>query len=674
MLIADVMLLIQRTWCLTALGMRSAMFERRGDGADRTERSSDMDNRENRQRSTRIAALMTSLATFATACTFTTSRGASSAAGGTAATQDVNLVADPQFHNIYGGLIRTQSALTDSLVRVAIRPAVLNLLEPLVFETFLGAMRSRSRSPVYLLLGDGANIACASEFHELRNSFARVLGPTETWLMAHGNHDSYMSGTANDWGPAEHETEQFLKRIDAKEFAFPTTFDHPELFAWRDAASARAKAYDEASNRRSWEAACAVPSSLAHAELGVPANKLVWLASYFRYLQANGVAFRTDGTPKYGPEETCQHFTAEAAPTSPLGGRHYSASGCWVSPRRGDNGYENTAYFTNTWMSFVVQRVQLGSKLWALIADTSVSDQETTRFSIGKAGSNGRLGEMQLTELKAHTEQIASADPGARVLIAAHFDADGIMSGEMHKLMRTLRSVHGVLVDTLVSGHTHDPAHFMDHDHYVEYNIGSTVDWPLQSVVMRAASRAADDDIEIINLAREKVAPARGYPTEPTYSRLRLSSARGAPTFREIEYRAAGRLGRTPLRFTQACAHAQSLIALDQWVQNRGGTFREKQDYGDCSQAQQDDLLAKLQSVAPSQACEAKDLEKLERVACHTAALQTTLLNAARADGTLRRSLLLLAHDASYSEVFNLNCKGLLPRQREAQGCKKGWK
>jgi hypothetical protein len=582
--------------------------------------------------------------------------------GGTIA--DIKILADPQFHNVYGGLLRTLSPFTDSVAPVAIRPSLLNLLNPLVFEAFVNQTQQLSSSPFLFVLGDGGNIGCAAEFEEMANTFEHALQSAGFWLMAHGNHDSYMAGTDNHWGPADSESSEFLERIRGREFDLPVSFEHPERFAWRDAMSARRKAYGP-ERPRSWEAACAVPAAIPERALGVPANKLVWMAQYMRHLEKDG---ELTFAPDAGRNDRCaegagQAFHSTTRAQTLLDDHAFWASGCWVPPTIRCN----EPYFTQSWSSFIVQSLRLSDRLWVLLADTSVADQEITTglFNFGKAGSHGRIGPEELAQLVDHARRIAGVDPGSRVLLLTHFPADQVDDNELDAVVQTLGTIPGVAVDTLVSAHTHDPSHLVQHGRYVEYNVGSTVDWPMESMVLGAAASAYRDQFTVLTMAADPPLHSSRFGDR---GRMLLVQPAARADHRG-DYSRTGRLGTTSLRFVQVCAHAQSLVAVGKWLRDSRKPLVEREDYARCDVAQQQQLLLDLTAQVGRQTpCDAAT-SLLERVACYTAIGRKELIERARSDSSLLSALLGRAAAASQSERPT-GCNAVRPRQRLASKCK----
>ena len=185
------------------------------------------------------------------------------------------MVADPQIHNVYADRLFQMSVIADLGTGVARRPPELNLLARYALEDLLarGRVGLPEDSPV-VALGDATHVACTSEWDEFTEAMDRGLGEGSVWLMAHGNHDSYLMGVANDWvpgwipggGPLQMRTSMY-----------------PTEESWWGAPTSPAEFQGTG-----WKPACFTG---ADADGGLPLNKVRWLAAYMAHLRDLGLDY-----------------------------------------------------------------------------------------------------------------------------------------------------------------------------------------------------------------------------------------------------------------------------------------------------------------------------------------------------------------------------------------------
>jgi hypothetical protein len=196
-------------------------------------------------------------------------------------------LADSQIHNTTGGALKTLGSVADVVANVAIRPPKLNLLAPLALRALVRASQENANSDLIVVLGDIGNIACSSELEAFENAL-RLSAEGVPWLAAHGNHDSFMMGVfqAYERNLDGRQSSEALFSDENRECGQrpPCLSDDASgsCCTWKrysgwSTAEASEFAYDQLPSE-SWPQACASPDG------SVPANKLVWMAWYLRYL------------------------------------------------------------------------------------------------------------------------------------------------------------------------------------------------------------------------------------------------------------------------------------------------------------------------------------------------------------------------------------------------------
>ena len=367
-------------------------------------------------------------------------------------------IADSQIATITGGRINSANFFSDALVPVAVRPRETNLLSQLVLENALErtAMRLGEQGNVFYL-GDATNFACGGELRDFDEAMRNVEKSGGIWLAAHGNHDSFLAGNYGNFVPGKNalaalrlsSEHGFLVHADDGN---SRKFRAYETFSWWSAETARSFAYDS-SPKRSWAAICAEPEG----NVGVPTNKLVWLAWYAAALHRQGVEFSSWGAREQGG-------LIEGSGTLSNGTR-VDVKGWWVSPTKD--------FLPEAGKSFVVQRAVLPNNITIVILDTSVAGNEigNARRPWQYAGKRGRIGEEQLAVVKAMLA--GSTRP---TILAGHMPLEYLEQHERNELLAIMKQ-HGVT--TYVSAHTHQSPSIRNDESVQEINVGSTTDWPM---------------------------------------------------------------------------------------------------------------------------------------------------------------------------------------------------
>lgn len=349
--------------------------------------------------------------------------------------QPVWLVADNQQQYLYGnsGLIRTP--LADRFVGTAIRAPQLDLFGPSALEWVI---KNPAKNAPILHLGDGLNVACLAEYERFMDTMRQARQP---WFMAPGNHDGIYYGSA---GPGV---------------------------------------------SRAWDDACY--------KGGGPITQAQFVERYVNEVLGGRV-----------PRGEPQHPTS-----SDVGAKRFAAEltnrrgGNWSFPSPvtgcGKPGQQPCPLLTRVaWQvddaapygSFVTQELTLTRTVGALgpVAPIKFILLDTASYTNAPAllpssehvnpGVNGDLTETQLSVLESWLKADVAASGQVRpifVLLGHH--PFGVLTERAQQRLEALRRKFGVLL--YVSAHTHTGQYFVngpDTSSWLELNIGSMVDWPLE--------------------------------------------------------------------------------------------------------------------------------------------------------------------------------------------------
>lgn len=426
----------------------------------------------------------------------------------TAAAQEADVkvffLADPQVHNVHGIALKQMFPLADKASKVAIRPPEVNLLAPLVLRHAL-EMGRKAVGPdnnVVVVLGDGTNIGCSGEADVFDGEFDRLSGTVR--LMAHGNHDSYMMGTINSYGPVDsnRRVPTLMMRMN---LPVDETWWTPKL---------KPESQKPSLFGRNWLDACYKPP-IGKAEAGTPMNKVRWLARYAQSLERHGLLQRFEGrTTDEGFE-----YVETAAPSTALAKLNYRSRGVWYRPQTHDAAPPD--YYQRTWKSFLVQAADLSEYHTLVLIDTSVclNARGGVHMWGTNAGTNGCIGERQFEIIRKLLKDI----PASRQLIfAGHFPLKALESEE-RDMLRTLMRERSPAGWTFVSGHTHDASSPYVEADGVDLNIGSTTDWPMESHVIRFAAgsqQIVSLDSKVLGTTYLPLAYSVGWDWAGKYSEL----------------------------------------------------------------------------------------------------------------------------------------------------------
>ncbi len=125
------------------------------------------------------------------------------------------LVADSQFHTLYGARTQGHTELVDWLVPVAVRPIELDLLSFAPLRRFAGAyhaLKESGRAKMkWAHLGDYGDLGCVPEIERF-GAYAKLFGE-DLAALSPGNHDSTYIGNF-DWHP---DWDRVCQRLGTKE-------------------------------------------------------------------------------------------------------------------------------------------------------------------------------------------------------------------------------------------------------------------------------------------------------------------------------------------------------------------------------------------------------------------------------------------------------------------------
>lgn len=403
------------------------------------------------------------------------------------------VLADPQLHNVFGAQLRQMLLPADWASKVAVRAPELNLLAPLVLRHTLAQrdVLGAGQAPT-VLLGDATNIACSGEWDDFAAEMQHGAG---LWLMAHGNHDSYLMGTTNTWVPT---AASWVPDGGMADSALPLdeSYFKPRAVPVNAAGSLW---------KKNWPDACARPAATADA-LGSPMNKPRWLARYAAMLEPHGLDWATNGPA----DKSGARITSTVRAGSPLAALNYRMQGRWYRAHPGV--VEGQFDYRRAWSTYVVQAFDLGPQHTMILIDTSVCPNG--RLTWGRnTGTNACVGKEQLADIDALLAQAK----GRRIVMGAHFPLDDLEDDERDALVARLTAADPQGW-TYLSGHTHDALTVTAYAGGVDVNIGSTTDWPMEAHVLHFdgihAPRAVSTSL------RTQVAPLRWSGPNPAQSEL----------------------------------------------------------------------------------------------------------------------------------------------------------
>lgn len=429
----------------------------------------------------------------------------------------VLITADSQFHNQFGSGLFTNSRLSYVATRVAIRPPALNLWNDVLLYSFVQELYKEvqpasgaPRPALMFFLGDAGDISCTDEyqrFEKVMQDFSNSTitatdgaagapqqRSTFTWLMVHGNHDSYMMGNLNAYGRTDDN--RIIDRLAEGEYTSGESMDYGLNGAQR---------CSRALNRwaRSWAGACAHPTRDS-----IPMNKGVWLRSYLKSLGAQVQYFvtlageaqpRESAPTRHGPLDASvclppRALSGQPRPDTELAHRDYFLTGRVYSRRRLAGESRCPAVdalpvpIINPYNSFIVQSLDIDKDVRAILIDTSQIPRLIGPGSItSAAGSVGNIDDEQMKEIFRHAEYARSK--GKRISFFAHNPLTDLPKRQQ-KILLSLNPI------AYVSGHTHFESSVIRHKvgggDLLELNVGSTADWPMEAMILSVKPQKVD--------------------------------------------------------------------------------------------------------------------------------------------------------------------------------------
>jgi hypothetical protein len=346
-------------------------------------------------------------------------------------TESILLVADSQYHELYGAPTFLQSAYADQHVEVALRPAQQRMYGDELFAYALE--QGAATTDLVIHLGDALDVSCKSEWERFEQTMALSDGP---WLMVPGNHDGFFTGNLS---PGTGDSGLFVTD------AYGNT-------GWCYRCSPR---YEQC--------------PLAREADPYVFGKDKFIRSYLLHL---GV---------YPDSQVSEELPASGERT--LAFESLPVRVAWSIDRDAP------------WRSFILQEVRLPSDcapgelcdpVVLYLVDTN-QPEKRPKFPFRPVGLEGALGRDQVEILRRWSGQVAEST-GA-FLIAGHHPLDAVEAArrDLEVILR------GSETPFYISAHTHAGYwkihEYADDDSIVELNVGSILDWPVEYRTFRVEKR-----------------------------------------------------------------------------------------------------------------------------------------------------------------------------------------
>lgn len=386
----------------------------------------------------------------------------------TSSSYPVLFVADPQIHNIYGVGLKQMQPIADWVSGVAIRPPEMNVLAPVSLAYILESGRELlpEQDSMTIVLGDGTNIGCSNEserFKSVMNASVNGSSDKALWLMAHGNHDSYMMGTVNSYKPTDSAEGASLETMQNDVWPPDTTWYKPLNLPTNISTKVFGK---------NWSDAC------FDGEGSTPMNKVRWLSRYLLHLQEHGLL------PIAGSStESPVTINATINERTRLAKSNFQLKGRWYRPEAGETISETN--FLPVWKSFIVQTADISPAHSVLIIDTSVCESAFGGFSLPRtnAGTRACIGKEQFKIIKDMMKNLLERK--RHIIFAGHFPLHDLKKEERTRLINIM-SYDTTKPWSYISGHTHNSISIKEYKGKIGYdvNIGSTTDWPLEGHIL----------------------------------------------------------------------------------------------------------------------------------------------------------------------------------------------
>ena len=329
------------------------------------------------------------------------------------------IVADNQQHYLYGRPLWVRTALVDKAVHTAIRAPQLDLFGPSVLTW---VMKNHTEKIPVIHLGDGLNLSCVHEFDRF---VATMDQARRGWFMAPGNHDGIYFGSS-----------------DSKS-------------EWKDACDGG----------------------------GGPIAQSTFIERYLTEVLAGRRAPGRAAAPKPTDAGTAQ-FSKQFVKSKKGSWTYVGSERAWLTRVAWRIEHEKPYH------SYIVQELTVTASVQAnqevvkyILLDTSNYEHAPTLIPIPphvNPGSTGDLRADQLGIVEGWLDEYRASKTPHTVVLMGHHPFEDLTPRARMKLDE-LRRTKGVLL--YVSAHTHRGSyipHQDDDSGWLELNVGSTVDWPLE--------------------------------------------------------------------------------------------------------------------------------------------------------------------------------------------------
>lgn len=368
------------------------------------------------------------------------------------------LIADNQEHNLTGVPLRSLSPLTERYVTsVAMRSPLANVGGRLLMQEFIRFGRQQG-AEIVLHLGDLANISCPDEFDRTLSALDAEM--PHAWFIVPGNHDGFLAGNFSGYQPS-------------------LCFD----------VGSHCSPYTEAPNEpmpaeRGWLNACLSPANLRDRGRANILTKEDAIKRYMNWLRRRPHAVHSLlGTERVTIENTVVTCDLEKIEI-PSDQYSYSAI-ARVCPRtRVGTG----TTWVGPYASYMVQRLDFASTRFLLL-DTSVYENPTLRnVALRGSLSAGRWQHPSCSDQLQRAEQLFQA-PRTQEIV----NEVAVGHHPLQDFNRRDRSWISQHTSRYISAHTHHSTTWLNHEistrrvnrRVTELNIGSTLDYPPQAVVVK---------------------------------------------------------------------------------------------------------------------------------------------------------------------------------------------
>lgn len=336
-------------------------------------------------------------------------------------TRKVMLVGDNQIHHLHGDHVPLQTVAADKVVGSAIRPVALNVFGSEILSRALEAQSSTSTPVIHM--GDGLDLACGIEFEKFLKAMEQA---SAGWVMVPGNHDFFYYGNAH-----------------------------------------------RSNELHSWQRACE--------RGGGPVDKQRFIRGYLDALTSDSYPARH--RPEIASLASAWKAWSSAHPVQKDGP---AESGEWRFPQLGEDVFLRAVYWridpSHPYRSFIVQEVNLslpGSKSSAVAILLDTNHYRTRPFF---AGTLGLIRDEQIAVVKRWL-QATEIRPGKGLITLVGHHSYKEMQPGVHRKLAEIQSEFGATL--FVSAHTHE-GHIAVHKGnadmpgWLELNVGSLIDWPLE--------------------------------------------------------------------------------------------------------------------------------------------------------------------------------------------------